>query len=703
MQSAQKILPAIRQDLKLQQGAPTLNGQATWLIYDPVRHKYFSLSERVFRLISLWSETTADDFALYASDVLEREVSLQEIDDLIHFFYSNNLSDTPPDDDPFSYARQTEAANQSIFSKLLHSYLFFRIPVWRPEAFLNASYPFVRPLFSPTAIYLYLTAFFIGLYFVSRQWDGFTSTFLHFFTFEGAILYAISLVLIKTLHEMGHAYMAHRYGVRVNTMGIAFLVMLPVLYTDVTNAWSLKSRRQKLMIDGAGMFVELIIAAIATLFWVFLPDGPIRSAAFLLATTSWILSLFVNLNPFMRFDGYYILSDAWGMPNLQPRAFAQARWWMRELLFGLGEQAPEPFQKRTRALLIAYAIATWIYRVILFIGIALVVYHMFFKLLGIALFVVEIMFFILLPIWHELKNWWKIREKITRTRRSVFTASIGAFLVGLMIAPWNSTIRVPAIATAKTDLTIYSSQAARLIEIKIHQGQLVKKGDLLISLDAPLLTQRINQTRTRIKLLRARIARTVGDRKDLSDLQVLMRQLNTETERLTGLKRELSALQIRAPESGQIKDLDADLHPGRWVNQKNPLFRIIGQHNSIVKGYVKEDLVWRLTKGQVGVFVPDDPQIQQSLISLENISPTGTSTLDNLYLASTFGGSIATIPESDKSLRMTEARHVLSMTTDLKPGVMALRGVVLLEGEAESIIASVWRQIMRVMVREAFL
>jgi len=96
-------------------------------------------------------------------------------------------------------------------------------------------------------------------------------------------------------------------------LGIAFLVLMPVLYTDTTGAWRLRSRRERLLIDCAGMMAELGVAAIATLLWVILPDGTLRSVAFILATTSWVMSLAINITPFMRFDGYYVLSDIAGI------------------------------------------------------------------------------------------------------------------------------------------------------------------------------------------------------------------------------------------------------------------------------------------------------------------------------------------------------------------------------------------------------
>jgi len=104
--------------------------------------------------------------------------------------------------------------------------------------------------------------------------------------------------------------------------------MFPVLYTDTTDAWRLTDKRKRLLIDSGGIIVELTIAAIAIFLWSFLPDGPARSAAFFAATTSWVLSLMVNLNPCMRFDGYYLLGDLFGIQNMQARGFELGRWKM---------------------------------------------------------------------------------------------------------------------------------------------------------------------------------------------------------------------------------------------------------------------------------------------------------------------------------------------------------------------------------------
>ena len=131
---------------------------------------------------------------------------------------------------------------QGFFRSAIHNYLFFKLPLVRPQKFLAWTWPVVAPLF--TRGFLLLSAIFglIGLYFASRQWDAFVNSFPYFFTAEGVAVSVLSVVLVKSLHELGHGYMAHRYGCQVPTMGLAFMVLVPMLYTDVSQAWRLKSR-----------------------------------------------------------------------------------------------------------------------------------------------------------------------------------------------------------------------------------------------------------------------------------------------------------------------------------------------------------------------------------------------------------------------------------------------------------------------------
>ncbi len=409
--------------------------------------------------------------------------------------------------------------------RVLHGYLFFRLPLLRPERFLNATLPLVAPLYSRTAAFLLLSMALTGLYFTSRQWDLFVTSFLGFFSFEGAFAYAVTLIAVKALHELGHAYTAARAGVRVNTMGIAFMVMTPILYTDVTDAWRLPIRRDKLAIDAAGIVVELALAAIALFLWAFLEDGPLRSAAFVTATTSLVIGLAINLNPLMRFDGYYLLADIWQVPSLQPRSNAMARWWLRELLFGIGKEPPEYFPTSQRIMLVVYAGCVWIYRLLLFLGIAIIVYHMFFKALGILLFAIEILWFILMPIANELREWWRMRGQIATRSRSLITGGIAAGGLAALVIPWSGTVTVQAIAMASLETTIFAPRPGRIDYVNVANNRQTAAGERLLVVVAPELLNELTLTRKRIGLTRLRLDRIAGDAADRSNRVVLESEL----------------------------------------------------------------------------------------------------------------------------------------------------------------------------------
>ncbi|MGB1801106.1 MAG: hypothetical protein ACPHLK_09800, partial [Gammaproteobacteria bacterium] len=438
-------LPVLRNDLQLIEGPVALDGSPSWIIVDPIRNKYFSIGWLAFQLLSRWTVGKAS----LLIDKLKRESALEvnqnDIESMLSFLYANSLTLNPVSGSSHDYYEQYIASKPNFLIWLVHNYLFIKIPLVKPTEFLRRTLIYVQPFFSQTALCLILLTGFFGLYLVGREWESFKSTFLYFFNLQGLFFYFLSLIFIKILHELAHAYTAVRYGCKVPTMGVAFLVMFPILYTDTSDTWRVKSARERIYVGAAGMTIEFYIACIATFCWGFLPDGIFKSAAFILATTSWVLSLAINLNCLMRFDGYYILSDLLGIQNLQKRSFEIGKWRLTELLFGLGLSPPEALPQSMIRKLYIYAFAVAIYRFFLFIGIALLVYYMFFKLLGIILFLIEIIWFIVLPVVKLMLSWWEMRSKIIKSRRFYITATLFLILMIAFIYPWSTSIKVPAV------------------------------------------------------------------------------------------------------------------------------------------------------------------------------------------------------------------------------------------------------------------
>ncbi len=698
-------LPKIRMELQLTKGATLQDGSPGWMLFDPVRHKYFQLSQDDVTLLNLWPEGDIQSIATKAMQIFGRPLHNEEIEEFFKFLVSNGLTEDSAQGSYTDFYEQHKAGQQSWHKKLLHSYLFFRIPIVHPEKFLKRTLPVFEFLFSKAMLILVGILTLIGLYFVGRQWDEFTSTFLYFFSMEGAMYYALSLVIVKIGHELGHAYMATRYGCRVPTMGIAVLLMMPLLYTDVTDAWRLKEKKKRLMIDAGGMFVELYIAGIATFFWAFLPDGSLRSIAFIVGTTSWIMSILVNLNMFMKFDGYYIFSDALGVPNLQERSFALGRWKLREILFNIKSPIPEVFSDKMRRTLIGFAWGVWVYRFFLFMGIAFLVYSFAFKVLGIFLFAVEIIWFLAMPVYNEIKDWWSLRTNIMKTNRTKITALVVTVLIALFVIPWSSKVKVPAIITAATQSKIHPLADGQIVKIHIQEGQQVKQGETLIEMRSPLLEFKMRQSQKRIALLNTLLNRRSADSKDRENSLVLVQELRAEKDKLAGLVKQKNDLVIKAPFDGQIRDLEPTLHKEEWINPSLQLATLIAPEKQVVRGYVNERALWRLKKGNIGKFIPEDPARPSFNVRLDDIAIIGTTKLEDDYLSSSFGGDIAVERKEDESSHTTTGQYRLIMTSEDNKNTAGLsstlRGSVHLYGEKESMARAIARQVISVLIRES--
>lgn len=700
-------MPALRDDLALLPAPPGLDGAPGWTIHDPVRNRYFRIGPEAFALIAHWHHAKPRAIAAAVAEEHLFEPSVDDVMGFYQFLAANNLTVTI---DTAYLARQAAARETGWVWWLIHNYLFFRIPLVRPDRFLAATAGWVAPFFSRAWLVFVLLAGVAGLLLVARQWDAFLHTFQHFFSPEGLALYGVTLMGTKICHELGHAYTAKRYGCRVPTMGMAFLVMWPVLYTDTTDAWRLVSRRKRLAVAAAGMATELTIAVFATLAWSFLPDGPLRSAAFFLATVSWVTTLVINLSPFMRFDGYYLLSDALDVPNLQDRAFALARWKLREWLFGLGMAPPEPMSPRLRVTLLVYSYVTWLYRLVLFLGIALLVYHVAVKVLGMLLFAIEIGWFIARPFITEAKAWWGLRDRFRLNARTLLTLLGVAGAVGLTVLPVTSTVSVPVVWRSSGFATLYAPFPAKLEAVLVKPGQTVAEGDLLFRLSAPDLDGKLRQASLRIDWMQEQIARLSSSREQLDRLRAMEEDLASVLAERQGLLDSLTRLEVRAPLSGTVTDLEDALLPGRWLGPKLPLGTVVSPGPGELMGYVGEGDFDRLKPGAAARFHPDDPLRARRDARVRSVDPVSVTVLDVPALASLHGGPVAVEGQNSpasagganrSALAPVEAVYRIAFDVSGKDGpAHVTRGVARVEGEARSLAQRFWRMAAAVLIRE---
>jgi putative peptide zinc metalloprotease protein len=696
-------LPLLREDLTISAGPPDQDSQPTWRVYDTLRHRFVAVDHATCTIMSIWREhRSAAELSVVASQRLNRSVTPDEIAELGRFLARHNLTQTNTDD----WRKQFEASKHhkhGAVMSLVHNYLFFKIPLFAPERFLRATLC-IADFGAKRSVHVFIAFLgLVGLMLVSRQWDEFLLGARGLTTVAGVAQFAVTLFGVKILHELGHAYAAVRYGCRVPVIGVAFMMMAPMLYTDVTDAWRLTDRRQRFVIDFSGVGVELALACFATFLWVFLPDGLMRQTAFLIATSSWVMSVGVNLNPFMRFDGYYIFSDLIGVENLQSRAFDLGVWKMRDVLFHLKHPSPELLTTGRQRLLIAYAWLVWVYRLILFTGIAAAVYAYFFKALGVILFLFEIGYFVAKPVVGELTQWWIMREPILASSRARFTMLGVAALLSLFAVPWSSTVKIPAVLEAAQVTHIYPPRAARIVTVHVVAGQAVRKGDPLIKLESTDLDSERRIAILKLEAVQQRLNRIGSDKEDRDDTIVLNSANMSLRMKIDGLNNERGELDVRAPVDGVIAELNPNLLPGQWISGKEQIALLRGTSRVIISGFVAEADLWRIEIGAKGRFIPDMPQASSASVILQSIAVSGAAQIEPPELASVYGGRIEAFPDNRQRLVPVTAQYLATLAVDTTSPVptVRLRGVVNVQGAAESFFAAMCRRALKVFVRES--
>ena len=680
------ITPAIRQNLQLLQGTPMEDGSPSWLLYDNLRNKYFTLGVNAFRMLKYW--ISGVDSKQFIEQAQKKGLDIQEdqLNDFINFLKTNSLISHYTSEDVQILLHQHNAQKKHWLMSLIHNYLFFKIPLIKPDPFLDKTLHLAK-FFSQKIIRLTIYIIgILGVYFVIQQWEEFLTTFLYFFNWNGLLFYGLALVGVKAIHELGHAYTAKNFGCNVNSMGIAFLVFFPFLYTDNTNAWRLRDHKKRLSINFAGISTELHLALLATFIWGITDQGTLKSVAFFVATTGWISSLLINISPFMRFDGYYVFADYLKIENLQPRAFALAKWKLRHWIFGFKHNAPEQINKQKQTLIIVYAWSTWIYRFFLFLGIAFLVYYFAFKLLGIFLFVVEIVWFILLPIFREMREWWRLRSNIFLSLqfiRSIFLLGALAFII---FYPWKSSQKTPAIYQSEKFIEIFPPINSQAQDIFIKEKQFVQKNQKLINLNSPALNSQIEIVKAELELIEIKINNALDLESNRSDLLRLKSERKKIENKIKNLSKIKSSLAIKAPFEGEITTFN-NIQKNQWLNEDTPILKLIDKRNYQVIAFVSEQDISFLDLTKEIRFTPSSTSHENMLAYISSISKSPISNFD-MYpmVTSIFDGPIAASEAPSGGIQSEQAYYKVTLDLDQKSSAIEnkMLGVVNIGIESKS-------------------
>lgn len=529
------------------------------------------------------------------------------------------------------------------------------------------------------------------------HWDAFLSTFPYFFNWQGILAYALAIASMKILHEFAHAYTAKKFGVHIPSMGIAILLLFPVLYTDATDVWRLPKRSQRIAISSAGVLVELLVAGLSTIGWAYTSPGLLNSVFFVLASLNWINTLIINLNPALRFDGYYILSDWMKIENLQTRSFALLRHYFYKIFLGLNLPNPEEnISGSKRAGMLFYGLYTLFYRIAIYTAIALFVYFKFTKAIGILLFFLEVIIFFIWPVVYETHLLYRLKPLLKWNKRLLCT-TLGAFL----LLAW-ATVPLPhrnsftAITTPKEKEVLYARHAGKITEIHMQREEAVSKGAVLLLIDSPTLNfqQQIKEKEMEISRKRLEI---ISEKEKLQPFYLEKQaELSKIEAELQSLQEQLEQNKIVARYDGIAYALNPFLKEGLYIAD-NEYLGSIGTRETALDIFVPEAQLEKLKVGESGYFYPISGQAPAEY-TITRIAPVRSRTLPYPQLSSLHQGDLPTTAHLEliSSFYAVRAEPVTKATLPF-----GLTGTFVAQGPWTSYLGELMRKISAVLIEES--
>ncbi len=540
-------------------------GELWYVVHDPFTNSFYRIrpGARRFLLHLNGRETVEDAWRRCLREDPASAPGQSEIIQLLGQLHQASLlqSDLAPDSQQLfeRQKRHQQAKVRSAFSSIL----FLRIPLWDPDRFLKKFLPLARPVFTWLGFAIWAVVLLLALKVAIDHREQLFAYGQDVLAPGNLALLFAAFLLTKILHEFGHAFACRVFGGEVHQMGFMLLVFSPVPYMDATASWAFRERWRRVWVGAAGMYVELFLAALAVFVWANTGAGLINGLAYNIMFVASVSTLLFNLNPLLRFDGYYILSDLTDTPNLHQRSRTQMFRWAEKYLFGLPNPPQPAATRREAAFLGIFGIAAAIYRIFVFTIIILFVADKFFGL-GLLAAIIGGFALLILPVFKFIR--YLAREpRLDRHRPRAVGVTVGLFaaiMAFLLFFPWPHHTYAPGVIQTREHARIYTGTEGYLSEFTARSGQTVRTGDLLARMLNPELALRLTAAEARVR--QARLQENVALEQGGANLRALRSQREAAEAELADLRQRQRDLEIRAPLDGiwvapRAQDLGGEL------------------------------------------------------------------------------------------------------------------------------------------------
>ncbi len=558
----------------------------TWhVLRDSANNKFFRLDEASYHFVGLLNgqRKVADAWNVCCEQLGDSAPTQGEAIQLLGQLYQSNLLDADlPADAAGMFERFSKRRRREVGGYFMNL-LFSRIPLFDPDHILDSWVKVVGWCFGPIGLILWAILIGAGLWSVAGRVDDLWDQRSGILSPSNLPLLYVCMILIKAIHEFGHGFACKHFGRQshsggeVHTMGIMFIVFMPLPYVDASSAWALRNKWHRAFIGAAGMYVETAIGAIAAIIWSnSAADTPIAALSYNMIFIAGVTTILFNANPLIKFDGYYILSDLLETPNLQQRSKEYLYYLVKKFAYGVRRPRDPSHSSGERFWLTVYCISAAIYRVFISVSIILFVVDSL-KYLGILLAMSGVIGWVIVPIGKWV-HYLLVNPELLRTRARAQLVTVVFFAVligslGMIPAPYHA--RGEGVVEPNRIEMVFAG-ADGFIEDVLPSATNVRAGghELVLAKNYELEIERR-------KLLADKGLYEAYYRQARSDepaqAQVMLGQIEAIDEQLARVEQQLDALTIKPGFDGVWVSENADELRGSYVKQGQPIGTLTGE------------------------------------------------------------------------------------------------------------------------------
>ncbi|MEM1185719.1 MAG: hypothetical protein AAGI53_12060 [Planctomycetota bacterium] len=622
-------------------------GRPCFVVRDPVTfaaHRFEPAQYESFVQIGN-HPTLGEAFAAMEADGTLGTEDKEDFYDFVLDLHRSGLVTLPVSDHKAIYKRFVTRKKAQLRSKVM-SPIFLRIPLFNPDAFFDRTIPFVGWMFSRSAVMLWALLMISAGTVAWINKENLEAPLLTVLELESLPLLWVLLIVLKVIHELGHGFACKAFGGKVPEIGVFLIAGTPAAYVDATASWGFHKVGHRIGVILSGMYFESICAAIALFVWAATPPGLVNTAAFQTVIMASVVTIAFNINPLAKFDGYYLLCDLVGIPNLRQRANDELGNWFDRIALGL-PKADSVFGPVTRFGLSAYGVGAAVYRVTLVLGISIMIAGKAFAV-GVAIAIVYAATTVggALLRWARYL-WFAPKTETVRARAiGVSVALIALIASGAFLVPVPGRASAPGVLAHSEERTLRAPAAGVVTTPPPRRGNAVRPGDVILTIADPDAGLALHEAETslRVAQLELAAAEEQGLPAEIASAHAAAEQALAERDAAA----ERAAIRsVAADVARRVLSVEREVVIGAFVERGAAIARL-GRGDWVAKIYV-DPTSWAdagLVEGNdIGVYTASDPGTRLTGV-IDRVSRLAEHAELPPAVAHTGGGSIVIDPST---------------------------------------------------------